>query len=279
MHRFIHTVHWISADFYVNRRTSKANMCFVKNDKTPVLKPAGIRYNGLMRLRFVPEAEGIVAASPYVIHDELPLERPIGSFFEREAPIHIEIGTGKGGFLVELARQHPEINYIGVEIYESVLYKALEKMDAFPEEARPRNVLFLSHDARELTGVFSKGQVGRIYLNFSDPWPKKRHAKRRLTSPQFLALYEEFLAPGGEVVFKTDNKDLFEYSLEEIGAAPNWTITAVTRDLHRDPEMNRDNIMTEYERKFSALGTPINKLVAVFSPEEKAAGAPADESL
>ena len=217
-----------------------------------------------MRLRFVPEAEGIVAASPYVIHDELPLERPIGTYFENDAPIHLEIGTGKGGFLVELARRNPEINYIGVEIYESVLYKALEKMDAFSEDERPRNVLFLSHDARELTGVFQKGEVDRIYLNFSDPWPKKRHAKRRLTSHNFLTLYEEFLKEGGEVIFKTDNKDLFEYSVEEIEAEPHWTITALTRDLHRDAEMNRDNIMTEYERKFSALGTPINKLVAVF---------------
>jgi len=218
-----------------------------------------------MRLRFVPEAQGIVEQSPYVIHDELPLTRPVSAYFGNNAPIRVEIGTGKGGFIVELARRHPEINYIGVEIYESVLYKALEKMDAFAEDERPRNLLFLAHDARELPGVFSEGEVDGIYLNFSDPWPKKRHAKRRLTSHNFLTLYERFLRDGGEVVFKTDNKDLFEYSLEEIGAEPHWTITAVTRDLHRDPVMNQDSIMTEYERKFSALGTPINKLTAVYN--------------
>ncbi len=217
-----------------------------------------------MRLRFVPEAQGIVERSPYVIHDDLPLARPVSSYYEKEGPIHIEIGTGKGGFIVELARRNPQINYLGIEIYESVLYKALEKMDAFSEGERPRNLMFLCHDARELPGVFAEGEVGRIYLNFSDPWPKKRHAKRRLTSHNFLTLYERFLRDGGDVIFKTDNKDLFEYSLEEIGAEPNWTVTKVTRDLHRDPVMRQDNIMTEYERKFSARGTAINKLEAVY---------------
>ena len=226
-----------------------------------------------MRLRFVPEAKGLVDKSPYVIHDELPLEKPISSYFEKEAPIHIEIGTGKGGFIVELAKSRPDINYLGIEIYESVLYKALEKMDAFSDEERPRNLLFLCHDARELPGVFSEGEVGRIYLNFSDPWPKKKHAKRRLTSHNFLSLYERFLKDGGDIIFKTDNKDLFEYSLEEIEAEPHWTITAVTRDLHRDPVMNQGNIMTEYERKFSALGTTINKLEARYEASPGAEGA------
>ena len=219
-----------------------------------------------MRLKFVPEAEGIVNGSPSVIHDTPPFEKSIGSYFEKAAPIHVEIGTGKGGFIVELARRHPEINYIGVERYESVLYRACEKVDGMPEEDRLRNLLFLSCDARELPQIFRKDEVDRLYLNFSDPWPKKRHAKRRLTSAGFLDLYETFLKPDGILEFKTDNRALFDFSLEEIGAAPHWHLEAVTFNLHRDEELGRGNIMTEYERKFSALGTPINKLIARRCP-------------
>ncbi|MDO4479237.1 MAG: tRNA (guanosine(46)-N7)-methyltransferase TrmB [Lachnospiraceae bacterium] len=219
-----------------------------------------------MRLRFVPEAQGIVEASPYVIHDDRPFEKPISTYYSNEAPLHVEIGTGKGGFLVELARRNPDINYLGVECYESVLYKAIEKLDAIPENEKLTNIRLFARDARLLPELLKTGEVDRLYLNFSDPWPKKRHAKRRLTSHQFLALYEQFLKPGGELVFKTDNKDLFAFSLEELEEAPHWHITAKTFDLHRDPVMNEGNIMTEYERKFSALGTTINKLIAVYEP-------------
>ena len=220
-----------------------------------------------MRLRFVPEAQGIVEKSPYVIHDELPLKKPVSSLYKRNNPIHVEIGTGKGGFLVEMAKQHPEINYLGVEFYESVLFRAVEKMEAFPDEERPDNILFLSRDASVLPEVFTEEKTDRIYLNFSDPWPKKRHAKRRLTSERFLAVYEKVLKAGGRLIFKTDNRGLFDFSLEEIQNRPGWRIEAVTYDLHRDPVLNEGNVMTEYERKFSALGSRINKLIAVYEPE------------
>lgn len=211
----------------------------------------------------MPEAEGIVNSSPYVIHDDLPYERPIQEYFPTTAPLHVEIGTGKGGFIVELAKRHPEINYIGVERYESVLFRACEKMDEMPDDERPSNLLFISRDAGDLTQILAENDVDRIYLNFSDPWPKKRHAKRRLTSHVYLDLYEKFLKPDGELVFKTDNVGLFDFSLEEIGEAPHWELTAMTRDLHHDETLGKDNIMTEYEKKFSALGNKINKLVAI----------------
>ena len=217
-----------------------------------------------MRLRFVPEAAGIIEKSPYVIHDALPLARDIITYYKKEQPLHIEIGTGKGGFIVEMARRDPDVNFLGVERYESVLYRACEKLDAFPEEERPSNVLFFSHDARELVQALGERRVPVIYLNFSDPWPKKKHAKRRLTSRNFLNLYEKILEDGGQVIFKTDNRALFDFSVEEIGGAENWEITDLTYDLHRDPVRSEGNIMTEYERKFSALGTRINKLIAVW---------------
>ena len=133
-----------------------------------------------------------------------------------------------------------------------------------PNFAAPENLHFLSMDARELPEVFAEGEVDGIYLNFSDPWPKARHAKRRLTSRDFLGIYERVLAPGGVVEFKTDNRGLFDFSLEELKEAPHWELRQVTYDLHRDPEMSKGNIMTEYERKFSALGNKICKLVAVY---------------
>ncbi len=222
-----------------------------------------------MRLRFVPEAQGIVDNSIYVIHDDLPLKKPVSSLYKRNNPIHVEIGTGKGGFLVEMAKQHPDINYLGVEVYESVLFRAIEKMEAFTDEERPDNILFLSKDAMNLPDVFTEEKTDTIYLNFSDPWPKKRHAKRRLTSRRFLSVYEKFLKPGGHLIFKTDNRGLFDFSVEELTEVPNWRIEQLTYDLHKDPAMNAGNVMTEYERKFSALGSKINKLIAVYEPEEQ----------
>lgn len=221
-----------------------------------------------MRLRFVPEAQGIVDNSIYVIHDDLPLKKPVSSLYKRNNPIHVEIGTGKGGFLVEMAKQHPDINYLGVEVYESVLFRAIEKMEAFTDEERPDNILFLSKDALNLPDVFTEEKTDTIYLNFSDPWPKKRHAKRRLTSRRFLAVYEKFLKPGGHLIFKTDNRGLFDFSVEELTEVPNWRIEQLTYDLHKDLVMNEGNVMTEYERKFSALGSKINKLIAVYEPEK-----------
>lgn len=221
-----------------------------------------------MRLRFVPEAQGIVEASPYVIHGTLPLEKKVSSYYIKKNPLHVEIGTGKGGFLVEMACRHPEINYLGVEFYESVLFRAVEKMEALPNDERPENLLFMNRDAAVLPEVFGEEKADALYLNFSDPWPKKRHAKRRLTSRRFLEVYERFLKPDGKLNFKTDNRALFDFSVEELTEAPGWEIEALTYDLHKDPVMNEGNIMTEYERKFSALGNRINKLIAVYRPKQ-----------
>jgi len=164
---------------------------------------------------------------------------------------------GKGQFIMELARRNPDINYIGIEKYSSVLVRALEKRELEPEMT---NLYFIRMDAEYITDVFDTNEVDRIYLNFSDPWPKDRHAKRRLTSTHFLGLYDQLLAPEGRVIFKTDNRGLFDFSLEQVPEA-GWILENYTYDLHNS-EYNEGNIMTEYEAKFSAMGTPINRLVA-----------------
>jgi len=164
---------------------------------------------------------------------------------------------GKGRFIMDLARQNPQINYVGIEKYSSVLLRAIEKQR---EEELP-NVRFIRMDAENITNVFGEGEVDRIYLNFSDPWPKDRHAKRRLTSREFLARYNVILKKDGIVEFKTDNRALFEFSLESVEEA-GWTLLGYTFDLHQDEIMNQGNIMTEYEEKFSSMGNPIYKLIA-----------------
>ena len=210
-----------------------------------------------MRLRHIPGSEQQIEESPFVISGPEEFRGQWNMFFGNENPLHIEVGMGKGRFITELAAAHPEINYIGIERYTSVLLKAAEKRSLL---FLP-NLYFLCVDARTLPDIFAEGEVDRIYLNFSDPWPKDRHAKRRLTSPQFMALYDRILAPEGQVEFKTDNMGLFDYSLESIPEA-GWTITASTKDLHHS-DMAEGNIMTEYEAKFSAMGNPICKLIAV----------------
>ena len=163
---------------------------------------------------------------------------------------------GKGALLMEHARREPDVNFVGIEKYSSVLLRAVQKQN---EENLP-NLRLVRMDAEYITDVFAPGEVAKIYLNFSDPWPKARTAKRRLTSQQFLARYDQILQPDGIVEFKTDNTDLFDFSLEEIEPA-GWKLLAMTRDLHKDPDMREGNIMTEYETKFSALGQKICKYV------------------
>ena len=236
-----------------------------------------------MRLRNIPEAKGIVEKSEYVIHD--PWARRGTWKNERSAPLYLEIGMGKGRFIIETASVHPENEYLGIERYESVLFRACERMAGIPyqtpadqmeREAHPEldmdftapaNLHFLRVDAKELPEMFAPGEVDGIFLNFSDPWPKARHSKRRLTSREFLAVYEKVLRNGGVLEFKTDNRDLFDFSVEEIREAARWELTSVTYDLHHDPVLNAGNIMTEYERKFSALGNRICKLSAVYRAE------------
>ena len=210
-----------------------------------------------MRLRHIPGAEQMIEESPYVIQEPEQKKGHWSEVFGNDHPIHIEIGMGKGQFILEMAARHPEINYIGIERYSTVMVKALRKR----EETSLTNLCFMRIDARLLADVFAPGEVERIYLNFSDPWPKDRHAGRRLTSPQFMAVYNRFLTAEGRVEFKTDNRELFDYSLESIPEA-GWKILASTFDLHHDAVMCEGNVMTEYETKFSAEGKPICKLIA-----------------
>ena len=211
-----------------------------------------------MRLRNIKGAGEAVAASTYVVQEPEQQAGNWNTLFGNTNPIHIEIGMGKGRFLMTLARQNPGINYVGIERYSSVLIRALQKMETDPLS----NLLFLCIDAGCLEQIFAPGEAGRIYLNFSDPWPKDRHARRRLTSPEYLSRYRKVLDGSGHVEFKTDNEALFDFSLESIEAA-GWKLAGCTRYLHLDPEMNAGNVMTEYEEKFSAKGNPIYKLISL----------------
>ena len=211
-----------------------------------------------MRLRNIPGSREVIAENKWCIQEPEQQKGHWHEAFGNDHPIYIEIGMGKGQFLTTLAKQNPNINYVGIEKYSSVLLRGLQKMEEEPLE----NVRFIRMDAETICDVFDKDEVSKIYLNFSDPWPKDRHAKRRLTSRQFLERYEKILRAGDLVEFKTDNRDLFDFSLEQIDVA-GWNLIAKTYDLHNDPMLNRGNVMTEYEEKFSALGNPIHKLVAM----------------
>lgn len=210
-----------------------------------------------MRLRNIPGADEAIADSPHCIQEPMAEKGRWNLIFGNDHPVHIEIGMGKGQFIMQFAKDHPDINYIGIERYSSVLLRALQKMEVEPLP----NIRFLCMDASMITEVFDKEEVAKIYLNFSDPWPKERHAKRRLTSRQFFERYDKILAGNGVVEFKTDNDDLFAFSMEEVAEA-GWTLDAHTFDLHHDPVLNEGNVMTEYEDKFSSLGHPIHKLIA-----------------
>ena len=213
-----------------------------------------------MRLRNIPRAESTVQAHRTVIRRPEDQKGCWRQVFQNRSPIYIEIGMGKGSFLLNMAKQHPDINFIGIERYTSVLLRAVEKYDT--EEFQDlQNVRFVCMDARNVADVFAEGEVSRIYLNFSDPWPKARHAKQRLTATEFLERYEKKNNEKGTLEFKTDNTELFNFSLEQIREA-GWTLLAFTYDLHHNEAMNRGNVMTEYEEKFSGRGNPINKLIA-----------------
>lgn len=209
-----------------------------------------------MRLRNISGSREIIADSPYVIHEPEQYKGKIKELFHNQHPVHIEIGMGKGKFIMELALLHPEINYIGIEKYSSVLLRAIQKM----EQNELPNLKFIRMDAEDITNIFAGEEVDRIYLNFSDPWPKDRHAKRRLPSKEFLEKYDAILKKEGKLEFKTDNKDLFDFALEQLPLA-GWEAEKVTFDLHHDEEMNQGNIMTEYEERFSAMGNPIYKYI------------------
>lgn len=211
-----------------------------------------------MRLRNITGSREVIAASTYVVQEALQPDCP-GTWkkiFGNDHPIHIEIGMGKGKFIHTMAKLHPEVNYVGIEKYSSVLLRAIQKME---QEELP-NLKFLRMDAEDIATVFSSGEVDRIYLNFSDPWPKDRHAKRRLPSREFLARYDKILKQEGRLEFKTDNRQLFDFAVEELEPA-GWKAKVITYDLHGDSDLMAGNVMTEYEEKFSALGNPICKYV------------------
>ena len=215
-----------------------------------------------MRLRNIPRAQGVLNECKEVVKNPYPYRGSWSQVFENAQPIHIEIGMGKGQFLLSLAARNPQINYIGIERYSSVLLRAVEKYKSLDKTLAPANIRFLCMDARELSEVFAPEEIQKIYLNFSDPWPKARHARRRLTSSDFLALYDQILTSDGTVEFKTDNRALFDFSVEEVKASSLFELTGLTYDLHHDSSMNAGNIMTEYEEKFSSAGGAICKLVA-----------------
>jgi tRNA (guanine-N7-)-methyltransferase len=177
--------------------------------------------------------------------------------FTRKAPLHVELGTGKGRFITQMALRHPEINFIGIEAQQDVIYFAALKV----RELGLKNVKLLVFDINHIEDIFAEGEVDRFFINFCDPWPKARHAKRRLTYVSFLEKYRSLLTAEGELFFKTDNRPLFDFSLEQFEAT-KLTVKNLSFDLHNSGI--EDNIMTEYETKFSGLGEKINRCEVSF---------------
>jgi len=200
-----------------------------------------------MRLRNIKGANEVVENSNYVIHNYKDFKGKYNKVFNNDNNIEIEIGCGKGNFIINKALQNPNINYIGIEKYDSILIRALEKIN----EEIP-NLRFIKMDANEIEEVFDN-EITKIYLNFSDPWPKDRHAKRRLSSDVFLKKYDKLFKKDKLITMKTDNRKLFEYSIISF-TNYGYEIEQISLDLHSD---NYDNIETEYEKKFSSLGQVI----------------------
>ena len=209
-----------------------------------------------MRLRNIKGAREEIAVSEYVTQNPREKKGMWKASFGNDAPLHVEIGMGKGQFIHTLAKLNPNINYVGVEKYSTVLLRAVQKME---QEELP-NLVFLRMDAEDVDKVFGEGEVDKIYLNFSDPWPKDRHAKRRLPSREFLARYDKILKKDSRLEFKTDNRDLFDFAVEELEPA-GWKADVITYDLHADEKLMEGNVMTEYEEKFSSMGNPICKYI------------------
>lgn len=211
-----------------------------------------------MRTRNVKGASEKIADNPnLIITDPLQYKGKWSNFFGNDNPIHIEIGMGKGQFIYQLAKRNPDINYIGIERFDNIIVRALEKQI----EAKLDNLVLVRFDASDIRDFFRLNEVDGIYLNFSDPWPKARHEKRRLTSSEFLARYRHILTKSGAVYMKTDNQSLFEFSLESF-SVNNWTIKNISLDLHNSDI--EGNVMTEYEEKFSTKGNRIYRLEAMM---------------
>lgn len=227
-----------------------------------------------MRIRHIKGSEEAVASDPFVIQDPVSFKgRWRGDIFGNDRPVRLEIGMGMGRFIREHSFKSPDINYIGLELNTTVLYKSMRRYEAElkergldSENPSGKNLRFIRSDARFLKDYFGEGEIDRIYLNFSDPWPKDKNANKRLTSPIFLRLYDCILDRAGSIEFKTDNRGLFDYSVESFGIN-GWDISQITYDLHNDANMNSGNVMTEYEAKFSQKGNCIYKLIAERAAE------------
>jgi len=201
--------------------------------------------------------------APELIKD-FPNYTDLESFKFPKQKIYLEIGCGKGDFLIENAVKHPDIFFLGIEKYSTVILKALKKIKRNNLELN--NLVFACADAEKIDIEKFRNKISKLFLNFSDPWPKKRHAKRRLTSPNFLDLYKKILVKGAIVEFKTDNDGLYEYSLEVLKSRKDIEVVHYTNNLYLDlkNKLNKDNIQTEYEKKFVSQNKNINKIVFMF---------------
>lgn len=208
-------------------------------------------------MRNKPWAESYLTEHNDIVDLEAVHAHQVSEWFEQQQSIHIEVGSGMGKFITTLAQQNPHINYVAIERDKNVMIRVLDKV----REHNLTNIKLLCNDAVILTDYFRQGEVDRIYLNFSDPWPKKRHAKRRLTYRSFLALYQQILREDGELHFKTDNRGLFAYSLESMSQFGMY-FTKINLNLHQEDE--GDNIPTEYEHKFAEKGSRIYRMEAKF---------------
>lgn len=206
-----------------------------------------------MRLKNIKGASERILEGKYFINNPNEYKGKWHKLFNNNNPIYIEIGMGKGNFIIKNAIENPNINYIGIEMYDSVILRAVEKTN----ELELNNLYLTRTDARLIEDVFDK-EIDLIYLNFSDPWPKERHAKRRLTSPRFLARYDNIFRGDNHIIMKTDNLDLFNYSVDSLKEY-GYTINEISNDLHKE----KDNIITtEYEDKFTSKGMKINYFAA-----------------
>lgn len=210
-----------------------------------------------MRMRYKPWAEDYLKSHPELVDMDGSHARHISDWFDKDQEIYIEIGSGMGQFITTLAGQNPDINFISLEREKSVVVNIVDKV----KELGLTNIKLICNDALELNEYFKDGEIDRIYLNFSDPWPKKRHTKRRLTYHTFLSLYKQVLKEDGELHFKTDNRGLFAYSLESMSQFGMY-FTKLNLNLHQEDD--EDNIETEYERKFSDKGSRIYRMEAKF---------------
>lgn len=210
-----------------------------------------------MRMRNKPWADDFLSSHPNIVDVDLKHQYKMSEWFDKQQPIYIEVGTGMGRFITETAKRHPHINFVAIEKDKNVMVRVLEKVNALQLE----NIKLINQDAKLLKEYFVENEVSKVYLNFSDPWPKTRHAKRRLTFSTFLDIYKYILKDDGQIHFKTDNRGLFEYSLESMSQF-GMQFDYINLDLHdEEPE---DNVRTEYEDKFSSRGFNIYRMEASF---------------